>query len=227
MEASERPTETRVAVGRPGWHEEGTLHHMPHNAGRAFRSRMSGGAIVAGALVALALEVLFIAFGGFLGVGAASVATLAGLSGIATSVGIWVAVSTAIATFIGGYVAARLSGSTRSLDGMWHGITIWGLLMVSGVILAALGVTGVLGFGISATGLLHAYLPGAVAFGAADLATATSLATTIGGWFLIGVLASAVTAVFGGYVGGMMLGPRMEEEAEPEEEAEMLRHRAA
>ena len=225
MEASERPMETRVVVGRPGWHENATVHHMPHNAAKAFRSRMSGGAIVAGGLVALALEFLFIAFGGFLGIGAASVAPLSGLSGIATSVGIWVAVSAAIATFIGGYIAARLAGTTRGVDGMWHGVTTWGLLIVAGVLLAGLGVTGVLGFGISSSSLLHAYLPSATSFAAADLTTAANIATTISGWFLLGVMASAVTAVFGGWVGGLRLSRRMEEVA-PEEEEE-FRQRAA
>lgn len=227
MEASEKPMEGRGLEGYPGWHERASVHERYHHASASFRHRISGGAIVAGALVGIALELIFISFGAFLGVGAASVATLTDLSGIATSVGIWVAVSAMIATFIGGYIAARLANTTMTRDGVWHGLITWGLLIFGGLILASLGVTGVLGFGISASALLHAYLPSAVAFGAVDLSTAASLTTTLGGWFLIGALVSLVAAGFGGMVGGMRVSRRMEAELIVEEEEEKEYRRAA
>ncbi|MCL4472397.1 MAG: hypothetical protein M1539_02250 [Actinobacteria bacterium] len=210
MEASEKPMEGRGLEGYPGLEEKASVHHL-HNAGASFRHRISGGAIVAGALVGLALQLLFIAFGTFLGFSAASVASLTDLQGIVTSVGIWVAVSTALSTFIGGYIAARLADTTITRDGLWHGITTWGLLIIAGLFLSVLGVVGVMGFGLSASSLLHAYLPGATAFAAADLSTAASITTTLSGWFLIGALVSLVTAGLGGVVGCMrVMSRRME-----------------
>lgn len=226
MEASEKPMEVRGPEGYPGWQEKASVYEMRHHAAESFRHRISGGAIVAGVLVGIALQLIFISFGAFLGIGAASVASLADLSAIATSVGIWVAVSAAIATFIGGYVATRLANASLTRDGIWHGIITWGLLIVTGLLLAALGVTGVLGFGVSATSLLHAYLPSATAFAAADLSTAASLSTTLGGWFLIGALVSLVAAGFGGMVGCMRVSRRMEEMMVEVEEEKVYREAA-
>ncbi len=218
MEASEKPMEGRGLEGYPGGGERASVRPI-HDAGASFRRRISGGAIVTGALVGLALQLLFIAFGTFLGFGAASVASLTDLQGIVTSVGVWVAVCAAVSTFIGGYVAARLADTTITRDGIWHGITAWGLLIVAGLLLSVLGVIGVMGFGISATSLLHAYLPGATAFAAADLSTAASITATLSGWFLIGALVSLVTAGLGGAVGCMrVMSRRMEGRMMVEEE---------
>ena len=209
MEASERPTEGKVAEGHPSWYqetEETTLIEPRLSAVRAFRKHISGGAVVAGTLVALALQVMFIAFGGFLGVGAASVASLAGLSTMVTSVGIWVAVSASVAAFIGAYIAARVANTTMATrNGMWHGLITWGLLIISGLVLGMFGFAGVLGFGISGTSLISAYVPNVAALSAANVATAGSIATTMSGWFLAGAIGSLVLAVFGGYLGGMAL----------------------
>ncbi|MCL6106179.1 MAG: hypothetical protein M1309_02350 [Actinobacteria bacterium] len=186
--------------------EEGSWYQesMPRSAVGEFRKRISGGAIVAGALVALALELLFVAFGSFLGVGAASVASLTGLNGILTSVGIWVAVSAAGATFLGALVAAALEKTPVSLNGLWQGLTTWGLLIVAGITLGILGFTGILGFGINATSLINAYVPNVTAITPGDFSLAGSIASTMNGWFLVGAIASLFTAVFGGLVGASM-----------------------
>lgn len=220
MEASEKPVEGRGLEGYPGWQEKASVHEMRHSATASFRRHISAGAIVTGTLVGLAFQLLFIAFGTFLGFTAASVTSLADLQGIVTSVGIWMAVSAFIATFIGGYIAARLADTTVARDGIWHGIATWGLLIVAGLVLAGLGITGVMGFGITASSLLHAYLPSAIIFATADLSTAASITTTMSGWFLIGALASLVAAGFGGLIGGMRMMSRRVEAPMVEEEEE-------
>ncbi len=226
MEASEKPMEGRVSEGHPSWYQEAPMIESRPSAVLAFRKHISGGAVVAGTLVALAIQVLFIAFGGFLGVGAATVATLGDLNGIVTSVGIWVAVSAVIATFIGAYVAARLAGTTLARNGMWHGLTTWALVIMVGVVLAMFGFGGILGFGVSTSTLVNAYLPNASAITAGDLTTAASIAGTMSGWFLVGVLGSLLAAVFGGWAGGLAISRRAEA-APREEEEERVYRRAA
>lgn len=220
MEASEKSMEAR-----PGWHEEAVVLEMRHGATQTFMKRISIGAVVAGGLIALAAQLIFIAFGNFLDVGSASVATLADLNSILTSIGIWVAVSAVIAAFIGAYATARLAGTTQARNGIWHGVATWGLLIVAGVVLAIFDFSTVLGFGISASQLVAEYVPNIGALTTTDLAIAADISGTMSGWFLVGALGSLVTAIFGGWVGGMRLSRRMEVTLAEEEERPY--HRAA
>ncbi len=219
MEASRK--QEAVSENRPGWYQE--YNEPLASAVGVFRKHISGGAIVAGVLVALALQLLFVAFGGFLGVGASSKASLAGLNGIINSVGVWVAASAAVATFIGALMAAGLEKTPVSLNGLWQGMTTWGLVIVAGITLGIFGFSGTLGFGINATSLLKAYVPNATAITPPDVTLAGTMASTMNGWFLAGAIASLVTAVLGGWIGATSLNARMsmrrgsqEEEAEPQ-----------
>jgi hypothetical protein len=108
---------------------------------------------------------------------------------------------------------------------MWHGLATWGLLIVAGIVLAMFGFSGVLGYGINAHQLVSDYVPNVAALAPTDLTTADAIADTMNGWFLIGALGSLITAVFGGWVGGMTL--RRVEEIPAEEERERAYHRAA
>ncbi len=221
MEASRKQEEGRTGESRPGWYQE--YNEPLESAVGSFRKHISGGAIVAGALVALALELLFVAFGGFLGVGASSKASLAGLNGILDSVGVWVAASAAVATFLGALVAAGLEKTPVPLNGLWQGMTTWGLVIIAGIILGVLGFSGVLGFGINATSLLKAYVPNAAAITTPDISLAGNMASTLNGWFLAGAIASLFTAILGGWIGATSLNIRMTRAAGAEEEAETER----
>ena len=89
--------------------------------------RMSWGAALAGAVVALSLQLLLSLLG--LGIGLATVDPAAGDTpgaasfGIAT--GIYYAIVTLVSLFGGGWVAGHLAGMPRRIDGLLHGVVTW------------------------------------------------------------------------------------------------------
>jgi hypothetical protein len=102
------------------------------------RSRISWGAVIAGAIVAAATSLLLSLLGAAFGAG--SVGDLqAAARGEANAAGVGIAIWAIIDLFLsmlfGGYVASRLSGTHSHLDGELHGITMWALA----TLLAALG----------------------------------------------------------------------------------------
>ncbi|HEV7251759.1 MAG TPA: PhnA-like protein [Mesorhizobium sp.] len=90
-------------------------------------NKVSWGAIVAGIVVALVTQILLNLLG--VGIGAATLDPAGGdnpeASTFSIVAGIWYVVSGIIASYLGGYVAARLSGKTSSNTGAWHGLTAW------------------------------------------------------------------------------------------------------
>jgi len=88
---------------------------------------VSWGAIFAGIVVALVTQILLNLLG--VGVGAATLDPAGGdnpeASTFSIVAGVWYVVSGIIASYLGGYVAARLSGKTSSSTGGWHGLTAW------------------------------------------------------------------------------------------------------
>jgi hypothetical protein len=102
------------------------------------RSRISWGAVIAGAIVAAAtsllLSLLGAAFGGG-SVGDLQAAARGEANAAGTGVAIWAIIDLFLSMLFGGYVASRLSGTHSHLDGELHGITMWALA----TLLAALG----------------------------------------------------------------------------------------
>jgi Protein of unknown function (DUF2795) len=92
-------------------------------------SRMSWGAVIAGAVVAAATMLLLSLLGVGLGAGALHLGqtSVSELKGYGLGAGIWTAVNLILSMLFGGYVAARLSGTHSHLDGELHGITVWAL----------------------------------------------------------------------------------------------------
>lgn len=89
----------------------------------ALLTRVSWGAILAGALIAVALTAL----GGLLGLGIGFGNFNIGdpLSAVPKSTLLWWTVTTIIATGIGAFVAARLAGIPRGITGAFHGLSVW------------------------------------------------------------------------------------------------------
>jgi len=112
-----------------------------------YRSRISWGAILAGAIVAVATALLLSLFGAAMGAGSirALDATASDFSNYGTGAAIWGIINLALSMAFGGYVAARLSGTHSHLDGELHGITMWGVAVLLGGVLLAQAVTGLLG----------------------------------------------------------------------------------
>src|SRR5688500_3191170 len=117
--------------------------------------RISWGALFAGAIVALVVQIVLtlLGFGIGLGVVNPSAGTSA-MTGIGIGAAIWLVVSTLVSLFIGGFIAGRLAGIPTKSDGMLHGIVVWGIgtlvsiyLATSAVGTAVSGVAGLLGQG--------------------------------------------------------------------------------
>jgi hypothetical protein len=90
-------------------------------------ARISWGAIFAGAVIALASQIVLALIGMAIGLATLDPATGNSPSGTALGAGaaIWLVVSNLLSLFIGGYVAARLVGR---FNGWLHGVVTWGTL---------------------------------------------------------------------------------------------------
>jgi len=121
-------------------------------------SQVSWGAIFAGVVVGLIVQVLLTMLG--VGIGIATLdpgtADNPAASSFSIGAGIWYVLSGIVAAYVGGYVAARMSGRTVPTTGALHGLTTWAfttLLVlylltstVGGIVGGAFsGVTGALG----------------------------------------------------------------------------------
>ncbi len=136
--------------------------HGPTDYGRrtAAIKRVSWGAIFAGALIAIVTGFVLNLLGLGMGLQAFDPASDPDtLGGFGVGQGIWAIVSALVSLFAGGWVAGRLAGMPRSMDGAIHGLTAWALttlltvyLLTSGVGRVVSGVGGLIGSGLSAVG---------------------------------------------------------------------------
>jgi hypothetical protein len=128
-----------------------------YEGGGIFR-RVSWGALFAGVVVALVVELVFTLLGLGIGLGSIKPATEAQpFSGIGKGAAIWLGLTTLIAVFLGGWVTAKLAGSVRGLNGVLHSIVMWGLvsllsfyLMTTAIGALVGGAASVIGKGLSA-----------------------------------------------------------------------------
>jgi len=90
--------------------------------------RVSWGAVFAGLVIGLAVQLLLSLLG--VAVGASTIDPLRGDTpgkGIAVGAGIWLLISGLISTYIGACTAGYLSGAARKSDRMLHGVLSWGV----------------------------------------------------------------------------------------------------
>jgi hypothetical protein len=115
--------------------------------------RVSWGAIFAGAVLALALQFLFVLFGlgwGFATVDPGQQANT--LSGIGTGTGIYWGITSIVSTLAGGWVAGRLAGVPRSTTGRLHGGAVWAVVTLALVYFGTSTATNVLTGAFNALG---------------------------------------------------------------------------
>lgn len=123
--------------------------------------RISWGAIIAGTILTLVVQIMLALLG--LGIGLATIdpsaAETPSLSTFTSAGGIWTVLTVLIATFVGGYTAARLAGSLSKRDGALHGIVVWATstliviyLLTSGVSAIVSGAFGALGSTVQTLG---------------------------------------------------------------------------
>lgn len=111
---------------------------------------LSWGAIIASLAVGLGVNTLLM----MIGVAAGLTATQAteAREGVSIATGIWTGLSMLISAFIGGYVAAKLSGLKRRTDGMLHGLVAWGATLLTFAFLATTATGNMLGSAFSVFG---------------------------------------------------------------------------
>jgi hypothetical protein len=108
----------------------------------AVRSRVSWGAIAAGAMVALAIYVLLILLGVAVGF---EVAVRGSDVSLGTPAAIYTLVALLLAMFFGGWATSRLAVGESKLEAVLFGVILWGVLFVGMIWLVSAGISA--GFG--------------------------------------------------------------------------------
>ena len=128
--------------------------------------RVSWAAVIAGAVLAVAVQILLSMLG--TGIGASTIDPMPGgdvpsAGAFSIGAGLWWAISSLLALYIGGWVAGRLSGTQLSVDGALHGALTWALAVLAIVYLVGAaagsvmsGAAGILGTAASATATVGA-----------------------------------------------------------------------
>ena len=113
--------------------------------------RISWGAVLAGAIIALATQIVLTLIGVAIGLATVNPATGDSPTGTALGAGaaIWFVLSSLISLFLGGYIAARLAGR---VNGWLHGLTTWGTLTLLMLMLITTAVGQLIG---AASGLTN------------------------------------------------------------------------
>ena len=124
-------------------HETGVTAGAPEGA-PVLRHRISWGAIFAGALVAVAVGAMLNILG--VAIGATAVDAVQRDTPSASTFGVagaaWLLVSNLLGLAVGGYVAARLSGTSDKRDATLHGIAVWATAYLVSAILLHGAVSG-------------------------------------------------------------------------------------
>jgi hypothetical protein len=105
------------------------------------RSRVSWGAIAAGAMVALTIYVVLTMLGVALGIEVA----VRGAAGLGTGAAIYSILALLLSMFFGGWATSRLAVGESKLEAVLYGLILWGVLFTGVVWLLASGIR--IGFG--------------------------------------------------------------------------------
>jgi ElaB/YqjD/DUF883 family membrane-anchored ribosome-binding protein len=137
--------------------------------------RLSWGAVLAGAIMALAIQISINLLAVRMGAGSFNPRDDydADLKQSVMNTAVWVGVGTLIAMFVGGWIAGRFAGIPEGVDGMLHGLMVWAVVtLISLAFLGSAvgrllgGISSLVGRGIQLAG--HA--TEVVAKGAVDVA---------------------------------------------------------
>ncbi len=110
-----------------------------------FVRHVSWGALFAGVIVAVATQLTLTLLG--IGIGVAAVSPAGGQSPatFAIGAGIWWLITGLISLFLGGWVAARMSGSVRRSEGALHGLGTWAAAAVFSALVMTTGMANFIG----------------------------------------------------------------------------------
>ena len=120
-----------------------TSREAVHGFGRPY-ARIAWGTIFAGAVVALAVQLVLTLIGGAIGLATLDSATGQSPSGTTLGIGAatWLVISSLISFFVAGYVAARLGGT---FNGWLHGLATWATVTTFTILLLATAAGGLVG----------------------------------------------------------------------------------
>ncbi|MBB3458681.1 hypothetical protein FHT86_007007 [Rhizobium sp. BK313] len=142
-------------------------------------NKVSWGAVFAGVAVALVVQLLLNLLGA--GIGAAVIDPAANdnpsAATLSVTTAVWFVVSGLIASFIGGYIASRLSGRPRRSTGALHGVTSWAVTTLVVVYLLTTSVGALVGGVFAGLGGIVATAGSTVATAATTAAPALAAAT--------------------------------------------------
>jgi hypothetical protein len=131
--------------------------------------KLSWGAILGGAFVALGVWILLYALGLALGLSSVDPSHPGSVRSAGIGTGIWSLIAPLIALFVGGMVAARSSGIMDKAGGALHGAVLWGLTTLAGIIMMGMLISSLMGtvlnVGKAAVGATGAAVAGAVSQG--------------------------------------------------------------
>jgi hypothetical protein len=116
--------------------------------------RISWAAIFGGVILVVVVQLLLSTLGAGIGLGTVNVndGTTPDASSIGLGAGVWWGISSCIALFFGGYVAAWLAGIEIRFDGLLHGLVTWGIATLLTIYLITSAIGGIIGGGFSALG---------------------------------------------------------------------------
>ena len=126
-----------------------TTGAMPAAEGAILRGtrRLSWGAIFAGVVIAVAIQLVLGILG--TGIGLTMVdpveGTTPGAAGFGIGAGLYWLVTTIVALGAGGYAAARVGGATDRFDALVHGLVVWGVTLILTLYLLTSAVGGIIG----------------------------------------------------------------------------------
>lgn len=126
-----------------------TTGHVPadHLATSPAIKRISWGAIFAGVVIAVAVQLVLGILG--TGIGLTMVdpveGTTPGAAGFGIGAGIYWLITTIIALGSGGYAAARVAGVTERFDALVHGVVVWGVTLILTLYFLTSAVGGIIG----------------------------------------------------------------------------------
>lgn len=102
------------------------------------RSRVSWGAIFAGAVMAMAVYLVLTLLGGAIGL---TIANDPGNQTFSTGAGIWAIVTTVLALFVGGWVTSQCTAGESKLEAVVHGVIMWGVVLFMTLWLVTAGMS--------------------------------------------------------------------------------------
>lgn len=116
--------------------------------------RISWGAVFAGVVMAVAVQILLTVLGAAVGLGMAQPGGTAAPSASGFGIGgaVWWTVANLLALFVGGFVAARLAGVETRFDGLLHGLLIWAFALIVTLWLLTTALANIMGGTFSALG---------------------------------------------------------------------------